>query len=78
MQIFFSPLDYGFKWTDDWYTFDRTNAMKAAKKARDEMYKSVGGRKYTLSNQLVTKGGIGSGHPQIEEIISVYVLDGGN
>ena len=74
----FNPIDYGFKFTDDgWYTFDRVAATKAAKQARNahaRMLRRMGETVKTFSEpgQLITKGGIGSGHPQIEEIITIY------
>jgi hypothetical protein len=80
-QYAFNPLDYGFRWTDDgWYTFDNKNAHHAAMSARNAAAKRARaqGRKVrcsTSSNQLMSKGGIGSGFPHIELIVNVYRMD---
>ena len=81
IQKTFSPIDYGFAWTDDgWYEWDSKAARVAARKARDEEAKRL--RKsgwnvkvYAIQNQLISKGGIGSGHPHIEAVVSVYMID---
>ena len=76
-QKTFNPVDYGFQWTDNWYTFDYGTARKLAKQARDKEVRELReqGHEVTcfcLSNQLITKGGIGSGRPQIEQVVSVF------
>jgi hypothetical protein len=76
----FNPINYGFRWTADWYEFDSKAAHKAAMKARNARAKElkargIAVRKSTNGGQLITRGGIGSGHPQIENIVSVYRLD---
>ena len=38
-QETFNPVNYGFTWTADWYEFDQEQAVKAARKARDERVK---------------------------------------
>ena len=78
-QMSFNPVDYGFEWKGDWYCFDSEMAHKKAKEERDveaKRLRSEGYRikKYSERNQLITRGGIGSGHPQIEEIVTVYML----
>jgi hypothetical protein len=81
MQLMFNPINYGFVFTSDgWYKFDRKAAQKSALQARNakaKELKSQGKRvvTFTLSNQLITRGGIGSDNPQIEEIVSVYGLN---
>ncbi len=76
----FSPLDYGFSWTDDgWYNFDGKLAAKAALKARNTRAKDLAAkghtvRKGSLGKQLVSRGGIGSGRPHIELVVPVYSL----
>lgn len=79
-QHTFSPLDYGFEWDGDWYTFDGKAAAKAAQAARTKVARQLRGEGFTvalstLPNQLVRRGGIGSGHPDIELEVSVYMLD---
>ena len=32
---YFDPIDYGFRWTEDWYEFNRSVAIHQARKARD-------------------------------------------
>ena len=84
MQERFNPMDYGFEFTNDgtaygWYSFDSAAAHKAARKARDARARELrkAGRKVRCSansGQLITRGGIGTGRPQIEEIVTVYRL----
>ena len=79
-QLTFSPIDYGFEWTHDWYEWDSKAAHKAARRDRDNQAKELLAqgktvRKFSLGKQLVSRGGIGSGHPHIELVISVYGLN---
>ena len=79
LQEVFNPVDYGFSWTSDWYEWDYQAGHDAAKKARNvraEELKADGYKVnlYTLKNQLITRGGIGSGHPQIEHVVTCYML----
>jgi len=78
-QYMFNPIDFGFEWSGDWYVFDYERASKAALAARSKRAKELKARGckvglYTLKNQLITKGGIGSNHPEISQIVNVYVL----
>lgn len=78
-QTTFSPLDYGFRWTDDWYEYDGKAAEKAALRARNALAKELVSqgrtvRKGSLGKQLVSRGGIGSGHPHIELVVPVYYV----
>lgn len=81
LQESFSPVRFGFEWTSDgWYKFDREAASKAAMSARRKRAKELKAkgwtvRNWTLSNQRVTLGGIGSGNPEITQIVSVYMLN---
>lgn len=81
LQETFNPVDYGFQWTDDgWYKWARQPAHKAAlqdRNARARELKRAGWtvRKSTLSSQLIRRGGIGSGKPDIEMVASVYMID---
>lgn len=74
----FNPIDYGFEWTNDgWYRFDYEQARKdamAARRAKAKEMRKAGYtvRMSTISGQHITKGGIGSGHPEIHKIVSVY------
>lgn len=79
-QISFSPVRFGFEWTEDWYTFDRKQAAKLARQARSEKAKELRAkgwdvRLWTLKDQRLTMGGIGSGRPEITVYCSVYMLD---
>jgi len=73
----FSPVDYDWKWTKDWYDWDSKAGHKKAMQERNKVaaeYKAKGYtvKKSTVRGQLITRGGIGSGHPQIEEIVTVF------
>jgi len=79
-QRSFNPVDYHFRWTTDWYEWDYEAAHKAALKARNEEAKRLADkgykvRKSTLRNQRITRGGIGSGHPEIDHVVTIYQLD---
>lgn len=79
-QISFNPVDYHFEWTNDWYTWNREQAIKDARKARSAKAKQLrkdgwNVRLWSLSNQRITRGGIGSGHPEITAIVSVYYIN---
>lgn len=77
-QQIFNPANFGFRFTDDgWYEFDSAAAHKAAKAARDEFAKEQKAagraiRKFTLPHQLISRGGIGSGKPHIELVVTCY------
>ena len=77
---FFRPIHFGFTWTDDgWYRFDHNAAHKAAFLARNARARQLrrSGKKvrmWMLKGQLVSQGGIGSGHPHIELVVTVYCL----
>ena len=80
--VAFDPLRSDlFKWTGDgddrWYEFDSRLAHKEALRERNAAARQL--RKeghtvtcWTLPAQLRTLGGIGTGNPLIEEVISVY------
>lgn len=71
-----------------WYEFDSTEAHRQAKADRDFNVKILkeeqqrtatfgqailcNVRRHSLKNQLMKRGGIGSGHPEIEELVTVY------
>lgn len=79
-QLTFNPIHFGFKWTDDWYSWDRDAAHREARRARDVKARAlkVDGKrvkKFSTRDQLVSVGGIGSGHPHIENIVTVYGIN---
>jgi hypothetical protein len=77
-QRTFNPADYAFCWTDDgWYRWDREAGHKAALKARNAVVKQLRADGYkvtsfTLREQIVRKGGIGSGKPDVEFCVNCY------
>ena len=76
-QRSFNPIDYGFRWTADWYEFDSAAAHKAAMQARNKEASALvkAGRKvkkWSQSGNLMSRGGIGSGKPHIEVVVTVY------
>ena len=83
MQRNFNPIDFGgFNWTNDgtqygWYEWDFIEGHKQARKARDTEVKAL--RKagqtvtvYSMPNQHITRGGIGSGHPEVDFFVTGY------
>jgi len=80
MQRTYNPLDHGFEFSNDWYTFDRKAAHAAALKQRNREARDLRKQGYavtcfTLGEQLVSRGGIGSGNPHIELVVSVFGLN---
>jgi hypothetical protein len=80
MQKTFNPFSFCFAWTENWYEWDRKAAHKEALKARNEEAKRLqkaGKRvvKFSMPNQLVRKGGINSGKPDIEAVVTCYGLN---
>lgn len=81
MQKTYNPADYGFHWTtDNWYKWDSAIAHVRAKRDRDSIALQLRhqGKKvnmFTERNQLISKGGIGSGHPHIEMVVTIYGLN---
>jgi len=79
-QQTFNPMNFLFSWTKDWYEWDGTAAHKAALKARNAEAKRLKAqgkrvRSWSMPNQSITRGGIGSGHPEIDHFVTVYVLE---
>lgn len=78
IQDSFNPVDFNFTWTDNgWYEWDSEAAKRAAKKARDTKVNELRKlgyivKKSVLKNQLITRGGIGTGRPHVEFIVDVY------
>jgi hypothetical protein len=81
IQKIYNPTDYTFNWTEDgWYTFDCKAGQKQAMKARNEEAKKLvkdGWKvtKFSLPDQLLSFGGIGSGKNHIEVICNCYGLN---
>jgi hypothetical protein len=77
-QKIFNPVDYYFEWTDDgWYEWDRRAAHTMALKDRNKKVRELRGKGhkvsvFSLSGQLITKGGIGTGKPQVEFVVNCY------
>lgn len=80
-QYTYSPIDFFFCWTPDgWYSWDKTAATKRARKERDELAKEFKNKgrsvqKFSLPHQLVRRGGIGSGHPEIDQVVTCFGLN---
>ncbi|TXH13870.1 MAG: hypothetical protein E6R03_10485 [Hyphomicrobiaceae bacterium] len=87
-QESYNPADTDyFRWTADelspgaeWYTFDSVSAHAQAKHIRDCRARSLRAlshkvRVWTLRNQRITRGGIGTGKPEIDLVVSVYMLE---
>ena len=77
IQRTFNPVDYKWEWTEGWYRWDRTEAHKLALQARNQAAKAARKAGYTvqcfsLRDQLITRGGIGSKHSQIEQVVTCY------
>lgn len=80
----FNPINYTFKWMTvvgnpyGWYEFDSAEAHRQAKADRDASARALrtngftNVKKHSLKNNLMKRGGIGSGHPEIEELVTVY------
>jgi len=76
----FCPLDYGFRWTDDWYDYDGKAAETAARAARDKRAAELKREGFTVKKRtrrrnLLSMGGIGSGHPHIQLFVPIYYVD---
>ena len=82
----FNPADYCFRWTPPpegqdfgWYEWNEHLAHKEAKRERDAMERlhvDAGRkvRKGTIRNQLITRGGIGTGRFNVEATAKIYTL----
>jgi len=74
----FNTIDYRFTWTSDWYKWEGAEAKKDAMRARNAEAKRLRAEGWTVkvgSNAaLMSRGGIGSGHPHIELWSTVYTI----
>ena len=78
-QETFNPINYHFRWTKDWYDWAYDEAHQTARKARSQRAKYLRSKGYavTLSSrggQQITRGGIGTKHPEITAVVTVYLL----
>jgi hypothetical protein len=81
-QLTFSGVNKFFSWTTEsdgstWYEWDYDGARKWALKERNRVFKDSVARghqatKFSLGTQTLTKGGIGSGLPEITIEAKVY------
>ena len=86
IQQNYSPTDYAFEWTKPepgktfgWYKWDRQAGTKAALQARNAEAKRLKGlgylvTKYTMKDQQLTLGGIGTPYPEVNFTVNVYML----
>jgi hypothetical protein len=79
-QQIHSPVDYGFKWTADWYDWDAAHGHREAKRYQDAhatILRRAGNqvRKFTLRNQVVSRGGVGSNHPHVTFTVTAYGIN---
>lgn len=78
IQKTFSAVNENFSWTDDnWYEFDEKAAASQALRTRNSEAKRLKAagytvRKFSLGSSQLTRGGIGSGHPEITIYAKVY------
>jgi hypothetical protein len=70
--------NYCFVWTADWYEWDAKAAKKAAMAERNREAKRLRADGWTVAcgseASLMSKGGIGSGHPHIELWATAFTL----
>ena len=77
----FNPVDFCFSWTTDgWYTWDGKAARSAAMAARAKLVKQLKaqGKTPRLSSSpgaLISRGGIGSGRPHVEFVVTVFRVE---
>lgn len=81
MQRTFNPADYNFEWIS-WndYRWNRKAAHKAALRARNDEVRRLRREGYTvttfsLRDQIVSKGGIGSTRAHVEFCVNCYGLN---
>jgi hypothetical protein len=82
-QETFNPVDFGgFEWTEDWYRWDTAAGHRDARAARDSRARELRRaghrvRCFMLRHQVVSRGGVGSGRPHVEFVVTVYGLSCG-
>src|SRR5271166_21236 len=87
VALTFNPSDYCFEWTSPttedpsgWYKWNRMEAHRYALRDRNKCAKLLRENGYnpvlfSLREQHITLGGIGSGHPEISLTVTVYGLN---
>ena len=79
-QQMFNPVVFGgFEWTADWYVWNAVSGHLEARRARDDAarrLRRVGHRvrSFRLANQVISRGGAGSGRPHVDFVVTVYGL----
>jgi hypothetical protein len=78
----FLPTDYDFEWIEggNWYKWDYKRGHLLAKQARDARAKELTRagykvKKSTSRNNLISKGGAGSGRAHLEFVVTAYILE---
>lgn len=80
----YAACDYGFSWVDDgtqygWYEWDQKAGELAARKARDAEARRLRAEgwsvRVSVTDGIISKGGVGSGHPHIELWTKFYRFD---
>ena len=81
-QQTFNPVDFGdFRWTDDnWYSWNQSAGQLEARRARDAkatILRKAGHqvRKFSLRNQVISRGGVGSGHSHVTFVVTVFGIN---
>ena len=86
-QIIYNPADYEFEWTSPtpekpmgWYKWDSKVAHRLALRDRNKNVKLLRENgtnpvSFSLKDQLITRGGIGSGHSEISLVVTCYGLN---
>jgi len=83
-QVIYSPADYAFAWTSPtaaepmgWYQWNRMEAHRLALRDRNKNVKLLRENGYnpvsfSLRNQTITRGGMGSCHTEITLVVTCY------
>ena len=86
-QRMFNPADYAFQWTSPtaedpmgWYKWDSKVAHRSALQDRNKYVMTLHRKgknpvSFSLQNQLITRGGIGSGHSEINLVVTCYGIN---
>lgn len=75
----FNPIDYKFRWTESGYEWDAKAAHEEARKdwlAMDAELREDGLNpdKIIRYNVVITRGGHGTGRPEVTVTVTLYVL----
>jgi len=84
-QVIYNPADFEFTWIQDdtptgWYVWHRDLAHRLALKARNSYALNLKAqgyspKKFSIRNQQITRGGIGSSHPEITLWATCYGIN---